>query len=165
MDALAILKVMCEWECASLVRCGSGGTCAKAQIMEMAWSCVDKTLVNATEAESVIIITVVRVNKIRIIIATSRHQRILNTYRSCCCDCVRIYARPGRYIGMIILISIDVIVILRDHLTELVWVELLQLEEEVRCQQTIRSCLMTLSHPLQAQVFSYTRQASLQTRR
>jgi hypothetical protein len=33
---------------------------------------------------------------------------------------------------MIILISIDVIVVLRDHLTELVRVELLQLEEEVR---------------------------------
>jgi hypothetical protein len=113
-------------------------------------------LVNATEPESVIIITVIRVNKIRFIIAVSRHQGILNTYRGCCCDSVRIYARPGRYVSMIILISIDVIVVLRDHLTELVRVELLQLEEEVRCQQTIRSRLMTLSYPLQAQVFSYT---------
>lgn len=101
--------------------------------MEVAWSCVDKTLVNATEPESVIIITVIRVNKIRFIIAVSRHQRILNTYRDCCCDSVRIYARPSRYVSMIILISIDVIVVLRDHLTEVVRVALLQLEEEVRC--------------------------------
>ena len=100
--------------------------------MEVAWSCVDKTLINASEPESVFIIGVIWVNEIRLIIV-SRHQSILNTYRGCCCDSVRIYARPGRYVRMIILISIDVIVVLRDHLTELVGVELLQLEEEVRC--------------------------------
>lgn len=99
----------------------------------MAWSCVDKTLINASEPESVFIIGEIWVNEIRLIIAVSRHQSILNTYRGCCCDSVRIYARPGRYIRMIILISIDVIVVLRNHLTELVGIELLQLEEEVRC--------------------------------
>jgi hypothetical protein len=89
----------------------------------MSSCCRDKSLVKTSD-DIVLIVVIVRLSEIGIIIVCTVNHWVLNAYRSCCSYRVCAYTRPSWYVSMIVLIAIDFIVILRDHLVELVGVEL-----------------------------------------
>ena len=81
-------------------------------------------MVNAAENIVAFIISTVRILYVEFIVSITVYQWVLNPDLSSWCNSVSRYARSGRNIGMIILISIDLIVEICYYLIELVGIEL-----------------------------------------